>query len=81
MRLTPLGSVVLDQGRELLAKADALADAVDRFKAGGGRIDIGTFQSVSNVILPSLVSRLRDEHPGQHPHHDLAHRLPRHPPR
>ncbi|KKD02134.1 LysR family transcriptional regulator, partial [Streptomyces sp. WM6386] len=64
VRLTPLGSVVLDQGRELLAKADALADAVDRFKAGGGRIDIGTFQSVSNVILPSVVRRLRDDYPG-----------------
>ncbi|MGH3377023.1 MAG: LysR family transcriptional regulator [Actinoallomurus sp.] len=64
VRLTPLGSVVLNQGRELLAKAEALADAVDRFKAGDGRIDIGTFQSVSNVILPSVVRRLRDEHPG-----------------
>lgn len=64
VRLTPLGSVVLEQGRELLAKAGALADAVDRFKAGDGRIDIGTFQSVSNVILPSVVRRLRDEHPG-----------------
>jgi len=63
VRLTPLGSVVLDHGRELLAKAEALAHAVDRFKAGGGRIDIGTFQSVSNVILPSVVSRLRDEYP------------------
>ncbi|MET8076873.1 LysR family transcriptional regulator [Streptomyces sp. NPDC005303] len=64
VRLTPLGSVVLDHGRAVLAKAEALADAVDRFRAGDGRIDIGTFQSVSNVILPSLVRRLRDEHPG-----------------
>ena len=64
VRITPLGSVVLDQGRELLAKAEALADAVERFKAGDGRIDIGTFQSVSTVILPSVVRRLRDEQPG-----------------
>jgi len=64
VRITPLGAVVLGQGRELLAKADALAHAVDRFKAGDGRIDIGTFQSVSNVILPSVVRRLRDEFPG-----------------
>ncbi|MFE3036405.1 LysR family transcriptional regulator [Streptomyces canus] len=64
VRLTPLGSVVLDHGRTLLAKADALTDAVDRFQAGDGRIDIGTFQSVSSVILPSVVRRLRDEHPG-----------------
>jgi DNA-binding transcriptional LysR family regulator len=63
VRITPLGSVVLAHGRELLAKAEALTDAVDRFKAGDGRIDIGTFQSVSNVILPSVVRRLRDEYP------------------
>ncbi|MFF1718071.1 LysR family transcriptional regulator [Streptomyces sviceus] len=64
VRLTPLGTVVLDHGRAVLAKAEALADAVGRFQAGDGRIDIGTFQSVSSVILPSVVRRLRDEHPG-----------------
>jgi DNA-binding transcriptional LysR family regulator len=64
VRVTPLGAVVLEHGRDLLAKAEALAEAVERFKAGDGRIDIGTFQSVSNVILPSVVLRLRDEHPG-----------------
>ncbi|WP_067428607.1 LysR family transcriptional regulator [Nocardioides jensenii] len=63
VRITPLGAVVLEEGRELLARAERLVDAVDRFKAGDGRIDIGTFQSVSNVILPSVVRRLRDEHP------------------
>jgi DNA-binding transcriptional LysR family regulator len=64
VRITPLGAVVLEHGRDLLAKADGLTDAVDRFRAGDGRIDIGTFQSVSTVILPSVVRRLRDEHPG-----------------
>jgi DNA-binding transcriptional LysR family regulator len=64
VRITPLGAVVLDRGRDLLAKAEELAQAIDRFKAGDGRIDIGTFQSVSNVILPSVVHQLRSEHPG-----------------
>jgi DNA-binding transcriptional LysR family regulator len=63
VRITPLGAVVLEQGRDLLAQAASLTEAVDRFKAGGGRIDIGTFQSVTNVILPVVVRRLRDEHP------------------
>lgn len=63
VRITPLGSVVLAEGRDLLTKADALVEAVDRFKAGEGRIDIGTFQSVSTVILPSVVRQLRDEYP------------------
>jgi DNA-binding transcriptional LysR family regulator len=64
VRITPLGAVVLDRGRDLLAKAEELAQAIDRFKAGDGRIDIGTLQSVSNVILPSVVHQLRSEHPG-----------------
>lgn len=63
VRLTPLGAVVLEHGRELLSKADALGDAVERFKAGDGRIDIGTLQSVSNVILPTVIRRLKQEHP------------------
>ncbi|MEV6823918.1 LysR family transcriptional regulator [Amycolatopsis sp. NPDC051102] len=64
VRITPLGEVVLAHGRELLAKAAALTDAVDRFRAGHGRIDIGTFPSVSNLILPTVIRRLLDEHPG-----------------
>jgi DNA-binding transcriptional LysR family regulator len=64
VRLTPLGEVVLRHGRELLAGSAALADAVERFNAGHGRIDIGTFQSVSTLILPAVVRRLLDEHPG-----------------
>ncbi|MCC3765846.1 LysR family transcriptional regulator [Glycomyces sp. TRM65418] len=64
VRITPLGQVVLDHGRELLAKARAMATAVERFNAGEGRIDIGTFQSLSNVLLPQLVRRLREAHPG-----------------
>jgi DNA-binding transcriptional LysR family regulator len=64
VRITPLGEVVLAHGRDLLTKSEALADAVDRFRAGNGRIDIGTFQSVSNLILPAVVRRLLDEHPG-----------------
>lgn len=64
VRITPVGAVVLEHGRELLLKAEQLFEAIDRFNAGDGRIDIGTFQSVSNVILPSVVQQLRIEHPG-----------------
>jgi DNA-binding transcriptional LysR family regulator len=63
VRLTPLGEVVLTHGREMLARAKATEDAVERFKAGEGRVDIGTFQSVTNVILPTVVRRLLIEHP------------------
>ena len=64
VRVTPLGALVLAHGRDLLAKATAMAAALDRFKAGDGRVDIGTFQSVSNVIVPPVVRSLREEHPG-----------------
>ncbi len=64
VRITPLGSVVLSHGRDLLDRAQGMTAALDRFKAGDGRIDIGTFQSVSNVVLPLVVRRLRAENPG-----------------
>ncbi|MFG1625201.1 LysR family transcriptional regulator [Kribbella sp. NPDC049227] len=63
VRITPLGTVVLSHGRELLERTEGLTAAVDRFKAGEGRIDIGTFQSVSNVLLPHVIRRLREELP------------------
>ena len=63
VRLTALGELVLERGRQLLRDADGLGEAIERLRAGDGRIDIGTFQSVSTVILPALVSRLREEHP------------------
>src|SRR5688500_15715807 len=64
VRITPLGEVVLAHGRELLHRAEALTDAVDRFLAGNGRIDIGTFQGVTTLILPVVIRRLLEEHPG-----------------
>jgi DNA-binding transcriptional LysR family regulator len=62
-RLTALGELVHRRGGALLRGADRLAEAVERFRAGDGRVDIGTFQSVSTVILPTLVGRLRTEFP------------------
>lgn len=64
VQITPLGKLVLEHGREIIARVDATGEAVQRFLAGTvGRIDIGTFQSVSNVLLPAMVRQLRLEHP------------------
>lgn len=64
VRLTPLGKVMLSHARELLARAASSADAIERFRAGAdGRIDIGTFQSVSSVLLPAMIASLRAEYP------------------
>lgn len=63
VRITALGTLALAHARDLLARADTMGAAVDRFLAGGGRVDIGTFQSVTNAILPRLVSQIRGEQP------------------
>jgi DNA-binding transcriptional LysR family regulator len=64
VRITPLGTVVLRHGRELLRRADEMRDGIERFRAGDSRIDIGTFQTVSNTLLPRVIRALRDAHPG-----------------
>lgn len=61
--ITPLGRLVLSRATSLLAEDAAARAAIDRFHAGGGRVDVGTFQTVTNVLLPSVVDRLRAEHP------------------
>ena len=49
-------------------KAQTTAEAIERFKAGEGRIDIGTFQSVSTVLLPQIVHAAPRRAPGRrHP--------------
>jgi DNA-binding transcriptional LysR family regulator len=65
VELTPLGKVVLGQARDVITRVEGIGDAVERFVAGEvGRLDIGTFQSVSNVLLPAMIRQLRVEHPG-----------------
>ena len=61
--LTPLGRVVLDQARALRRRAEEAEEAIERFRGGEGRVDIGTFATVTTELLPAVVRRLRDEHP------------------
>lgn len=78
VELTPLGRLLLDHAREVLDRLDAITTDVERFRAGSvGRIDIGTFQSVSTAVLPAVLGRLRTERPDVDAHllesddHDL----------
>jgi DNA-binding transcriptional LysR family regulator len=65
VELTPLGEIMLEHARDVLRRIDAIADDVDRFRSGDrGRLDIGTFQSISVAVLPSVVRELRRDHPG-----------------
>jgi DNA-binding transcriptional LysR family regulator len=62
--LTPLGRHLLDHARALLRHIDLIGDDLQRFGAGNaGRLRVGTFQSVSNTVLPQLVGALRQELP------------------
>jgi DNA-binding transcriptional LysR family regulator len=65
VELTPLGQLMLDHARDVLRRIDAIADDVDRFRSGdAGRLDIGTFQSISVAVLPTIVHELRRDLPG-----------------
>lgn len=64
VELTPLGKILTARAREVLEVVEAAAADVERFQAGAiGRIDIGTFQSVSTALVPSMLGRLRAERP------------------
>lgn len=64
VELTPFGAELLRGGRDLLGRVEALADDLDRFRAGhSGRLTIGTFQSVSSAVLPMVLGRFRTGHP------------------
>ncbi|MCB0968996.1 MAG: LysR family transcriptional regulator [Ilumatobacter sp.] len=62
--LTPLGAELLERGRELLARVDAMSLELDLFRTGSvGRLSVGTFQSTSAMLLPKIVGRMRDQFP------------------
>jgi len=65
VELTPVGAVLLAEGRNLLARVDALGEEIERFREGRvGRLSVGTFQSISSAVLPSVVARFRRRFPG-----------------
>ena len=64
VELTPLGEHMLASAHDLLARVDAIAEGLGRFRTGEiGRIMVGTFQSMSATVLPLVVGRMRLEHP------------------
>jgi DNA-binding transcriptional LysR family regulator len=62
--LTPIGAELLAGGRELLARVDAMSLDLDLFRTGAvGQLSIGTFQSVSAMLLPRVVAEMRRLYP------------------
>lgn len=65
VRLTPVGQVLLRHAVEILDRMRAAeADLTSYRSAETGRLNVGTYQSVSVRVLPALLARLRVERPG-----------------
>lgn len=63
--LTPLGGLLLERTHELMSVLESIAADVTRYRTGDlGRIDVGTIQSTSTALLPTILRRLRAERPG-----------------
>jgi len=63
--LTPVGHALLRHAEAILDRLDAARDEIADIAAGtGGRLSIGTFQSVAVELLPDIVGRVRHEIPG-----------------
>jgi DNA-binding transcriptional LysR family regulator len=62
--LTPAGELLLGYARSVLDRVREMDDELDRLRRGvSGNLVIGTFQSVSAKLLPTLVQRMRTEVP------------------
>jgi DNA-binding transcriptional LysR family regulator len=63
--LTPAGEVFLVHARAILARLDMADSQLTELATGrGGLLRVGTFQSASVKLLPSVVSTLKQESPG-----------------
>ena len=63
--LTPVGRALLRHARAVLERLDQAREEVEDVRAGtGGRLVVGTFQSVSVELVPQIVGRMRATHPG-----------------
>lgn len=62
--LTPAGRIVLRHAERMLDRLDMLASELDDLRSGtGGRLAVGTFQSVSVRLLPRLIAQMRIDAP------------------
>ncbi len=63
--LLPEGEALLVEARGLLARADELEDRMSGSADGSaGRLVLGSLMTAAPIVLPSLVRRFREAHPG-----------------
>lgn len=64
-RLTPAGALLLEHAEAVLDELGTAQRRLDDLRAGvGGRLRLGTFQSVSVKLLPRIIADVRREAPG-----------------
>ena len=63
VELTPIGATLLTHAIAVLEQLREAERDVETLLAGGGRLAIGSFQSVSVKILPAVVGRILGESP------------------
>ena len=63
VELTPVGATLLTHAEAVLEQLREAERDVEKLLAGGGRLVIGSFQSVSVKILPAVVGRILGESP------------------
>ena len=64
IELTPIGRIMLRHAEAILAHLDAAGEEVAHLIAGvGGRLSIGTFQSITVRVLPEVIGRLKSDRP------------------
>ena len=63
VQLTPIGSTLLVHATAVLDQLREAERDIDTLLAGGGRLAIGSFQSVSVKILPAVVGTILGESP------------------
>jgi DNA-binding transcriptional LysR family regulator len=64
VELTPAGRLLLDHAEAILARLRVASRELAQLRAGdGGRLVVGTFQSVSVKVLPPVITRLKAERP------------------
>lgn len=64
IELTPVGHVMLRHAEAILGHLDTAGEELAQLLAGqGGRLSVGTFQSITVKILPEVIGRMRAERP------------------
>jgi DNA-binding transcriptional LysR family regulator len=65
IELTPVGHVMLRHAEAILGHLDTAGDELAQLLAGqGGRLSVGTFQSITVKVLPEVIGRMKAERPG-----------------